>query len=95
MTWHELLMMTCQELVGLRDVEEVTVDGSPCGNKAFVLWNPPITQLPQVHASSPPLSKYLFIFVYVCMHVCIHLCIHVCECTHRWLSNDLERGQSD
>lgn len=30
------------ELVGLRDVEVIQEDGSPCGEKTFVFWNPPI-----------------------------------------------------
>eukprot|EP00850_Spirogloea_muscicola_P019685 SM000196S05377 [mRNA] locus=s196:113062:121854:- [translate_table: standard] len=31
-----------QELVGIKDVEVVLEDGSPCGEKVYVLWNPPL-----------------------------------------------------
>lgn len=37
-----LWFLVGQELVGLRDVEVIQEDGSPCGEKTFVFWNPPI-----------------------------------------------------
>ncbi|GBG90630.1 hypothetical protein CBR_g50975 [Chara braunii] len=36
-----------QELIGLQDIEVVLEDGSPCAEKYFVLWNPPLIMLPQ------------------------------------------------
>ena len=65
LTWPSL---TWQELVGLREVEEVTVDGSPCGDKAFVFWNPPIVALPPVCCSTPSL---LSAFSHTCVYTCV------------------------
>ncbi|KAH9329444.1 hypothetical protein KI387_001552, partial [Taxus chinensis] len=39
------------ELANLREVEVVAEDGSPCGSKIFLLWNPPLIENRRVLAS--------------------------------------------
>eukprot|EP00891_Asterochloris_glomerata_P009914 jgi/Astpho2/9914/e_gw1.00152.3.1_t len=46
-----------QELLGVRDVNVVSDDGSPHGRKTFVLWNPPLTVSQLAKANSIPIVE--------------------------------------
>jgi ATP-dependent helicase YprA (DUF1998 family) len=52
-----------QELANLDEVELIQNDGSPCGSKYFLLWNPPLymTEGSSKASSIPRRSRYSYV----------------------------------
>lgn len=58
------LVILYQELLGLEKIEVVQNDGSPCGDKLFIFWNPPSRVAPVGH----------LITIYLCFWTVIRDC---------------------
>ncbi|CAM6036430.1 unnamed protein product [Sphagnum compactum] len=82
------------ELVGLRDVEVIQEDGSPCGEKTFVFWNPPIVfeQVEKRHFHTPlvevPIVEVASLLAEMVQHGlrCLAFCNtrKLCELVHNY-----------
>ncbi|XP_024518116.1 uncharacterized protein LOC9638071 [Selaginella moellendorffii] len=69
------------ELTGLREVTSIAEDGSPCGEKLFLLWNPPVRGIKDPGDDKPakrfsPILEVAYLFAEMVQHGlrCITFC---------------------